>query len=488
MSPAVADPPAPTEVRPQPGPQEAFLCTPADIGVIGGSVFGGKTWSLVYEALRNVDVEGFNFVAFRREMPQHTNPGGMWQESLKWYPAAGGIPRSHRHEWTFPSGALGKFASLPHEKDLIGWLGAQIALLLFDQLEQFTEKMFFDLIARNRSICGVAPYTRASANPDPDSFLVHFLAWWIDEDGWARPDRSGSIRWFIRVRDELVWSDVVCPADDLDNYEVYADAARRALERSHPGQGDDALSVTFVLARLQDNAIGNALDPDYIKKVRAMPHVEQQRLLGGDKGGNWKIRATAGKVFNRGHFRAAAALPARPEISAVVRYWDKAGTEGGGKYSAGVLMIRTRDNRYVIADVERGQWAAGEREQVIKQKAHADRTQFGAAVETWVEQEPGSGGKESAENTIRNLAGFNVRAERPTGDKLTRANPLAAQTQPPAQNVWILAAPWNEAFLREAHNFDGVHGVMDQIDAASGAFNKLALGPRPVRQREIAWG
>jgi hypothetical protein len=36
-----------------------------------------------------------------------------------------------------------------------------------------------------------------------------------------------------------------------------------------------------------------------------------------------------------------------------------------------------------------------------------------------VEQEPGSGGKESAESTIRNLIGFRCFADRVTGSKGT---------------------------------------------------------------------
>ena len=175
-------------------------------------------------------------------------------------------------------------------------------------------------------------------------------------------------------------------------------------------------------------------------------------------------------------------------MESVVRYWDKAGTQDGGKWTAGVLMIRTRDGRYVIADVERGQWSAGNRERVILQKAHADDAVFGKMVTIWIEIEPGSGGKESAENTIINLGGFNIRGERPTGEKLVRANPLAAQTEPPAQNVYLIEGAWNEEFLKEAHRFDGVHGVMDQIDAAAGAFNKLKLGPGPVKQVPILMG
>src|SRR5262245_16261992 len=266
-------------VRPQPGPQELALSTPADIAIIGGSLFGGKTWTLVIEPLRHAAVKDFTCVIFRRLMPEHTQPGGTWDETTKWYPPMGGTERVHVHEWDFVPGALVKLAGLEYEKDLENWKGAQICLVEFDQLETFTEKQFFVMLSRNRSTCGVRPYCRASCNPDPDSFLVCFLAWWIDPDGWAIPARSGAIRWFIRVHDTIEWAEIVCPIDGYTTVRSYEAQAKAELEARFPGRGDDALSVTFVLARLQDNLIGNQQDPDYIRKARALPHVEQQRLL-----------------------------------------------------------------------------------------------------------------------------------------------------------------------------------------------------------------
>jgi phage terminase large subunit-like protein len=57
-----------------------------------------------------------------------------------------------------------------------------------------------------------------------------------------------------------------------------------------------------------------------------------------------------------------------------------------------------------------GQWNALDREREIKEIAKLD----GRRIRIAVEQEPGSGGKESAESTIRNLAGWRVTADRPT--------------------------------------------------------------------------
>lgn len=160
-------------------------------------------------------------------------------------------------------------------------------------------------------------------------------------------------------------------------------------------------------------------------------------------------------------------IKAAPRCVAKVRFWDKAGTEGGGAWTAGVLMGRTVDGRYIVLDVQRGQWAAPKREAVIRQTAQAD----GPDVRVWVEQEPGSGGKESAEATIRNLAGYAAYAERATGDKAVRAEPYAVQVE--AGNVQLVEAPWNREFIDEHKSFP-VGKYKDQIDAAGGAFNKVA--------------
>lgn len=160
-------------------------------------------------------------------------------------------------------------------------------------------------------------------------------------------------------------------------------------------------------------------------------------------------------------------VQAAPRITEWVRYWDKAGTEGGGKRTAGVRMGRGVDGLFYVTDCVAGQWGATNREAVIRQTAQVD----GQTVRIWIEQEPGSGGKESAESTIANLAGFSVYAERPTGDKELRAEPYAVQVA--AGNVRLVAGEWNQLFIDEHKTFPRGK-FKDQIDAASGAFNKLA--------------
>jgi predicted phage terminase large subunit-like protein len=163
----------------------------------------------------------------------------------------------------------------------------------------------------------------------------------------------------------------------------------------------------------------------------------------------------------------------RSMIVATVRYWDKAAStaDKNGAFSAGALMHRCKDDTYAVEDVARGRWSASEREQQIRQVADRDRKTY-RYMKIYIEQEPGSGGKESVDNTIRNLAGHTVYADKVTGSKQVRAQPFAAQVQ--AGNVSLLAGPWVQAFLDECEVWPRGR-LDDQVDAAAGAFNHLKL-------------
>lgn len=433
-------------IVPQDGPQTEFLSCPADIVFYGGSAGSGKSFALMLEPLRHVENPLFSAVIFRRKTPDLRNPGGLWDSSFEIY---GQYPRAEHKdtplEWHFPSGAKVKFSHMEQPSDRFNWKGSQIPLICFDQLEDFEESMFWYMFSRNRSMSGVRPYIRATANPDADSWLATFLEWWIGEDGYPRKDRAGVIRWFVRLDDAIVWAD-----------------SKDALIAQYPGVMPK--SFTFIPATVFDNKILMERDPNYVSNLMALPTVERERLLKG----NWRIKPAAGNVFNRAWFKVEGAAPVK--FISRVRYWDKAATVGGD-YTVGVLMGKTDAGLYYILDVIRGQWTAGDRDTIMLQTAELD----GRDVDVVVEQEPGSAGKSDAASTVRLLAGFKVRAETHTKSKIERAQPYASQAQ--AGNVRLVAGEWNRAYIEELHNFpDAKHD--DQVDASSGAFNRLAASKR----------
>ena len=171
------------QIRPQPGPQEEFLASPADIVIYGGSAGSGKSWAILLEPLRHVTTnKEFAAVCFRRNTTQIRNPGGLWDESAKVYPTVGSTPVNHLLEWRWPSGGKVKFAHLEHDSTVNEWQGSQIPLIMFDELCHFSKSQFFYMLSRNRSMCGVRPYVRATCNPDADSWVAEFISWWIDQE------------------------------------------------------------------------------------------------------------------------------------------------------------------------------------------------------------------------------------------------------------------------------------------------------------------
>jgi predicted phage terminase large subunit-like protein len=183
-------------------------------------------------------------------------------------------------------------------------------------------------------------------------------------------------------------------------------------------------------------------------------------------------RALEGNRLKREWFNLV--VDQTPPLKAYVRYWDKAGTaydmgQKHGAATAGILMGIDADNNVYVLDAIQGWWSALQRENAIKDAAKSDEEKYGH-VKIYVEQEPGSGGKESVDATIRNLVGFSVYADKPTGDKDQRLEPFAAQAE--AGPVLLIRGSWNLAYIEELISVP--NGLRrDQADATAGAFNWL---------------
>lgn len=472
-------PDAPAPIVPQAGFQKMFLGSRADV-VIGGGVRGaGKSYALLMEPLRHTRHKDFGAVIFRRTYPEITNQGGLWDESQKLYSRCGAISKVGDLEWSFPDEAgrrgLGgrvRFAHMQHEQDAESWKGAQIPLIGIDQVEMFMEKQFWFLWSCNRSVMGVQPYMQCTCNPVPDDdpvggWLRRLIDWWIDADGYAIPERSGVLRWFLRINEVLEWSSVTWSSRSPGTH----DEAKRAAavdfdERFPPDPGQSSRqprSLTFIPGKLEDNPALTSKDPSYASRLEALPYVERMRF----RHGNWNARPASGNVFNRAWFELVDVVPREARRG---RGWDKAASENSGDESAGVKLAEYRGTWYVEHAVT-GRWSSESRNVVMDQTAEFD----GRACEIVIEVEPGSGGKESGEISARRLAGYPVHLVRVTGSKLTRARPFAAQVE--ARNVKVLHGSWTEKFIEECHRFTGADGGVDnEVDAASVIFNHMTLG------------
>lgn len=150
-----------------------------------------------------------------------------------------------------------------------------------------------------------------------------------------------------------------------------------------------------------------------------------------------------------------------------VRGWDFAATEEKiGKdpdWTVGGKLGKLPDGRFIIGDIVRLRTGPDERDEALVNTTKRD----GSAARVSIPQDPGQAGKTQALYLTRALAGFSVTATPESGDKVTRAEPFAAQVN--VGNVLMVRADWNDALISELRMFpNGAHD--DQVDALSRAF------------------
>ncbi len=451
----------PRIIRPQPGPQEQALASPADILIYGGAAGSGKSWALLLEAMRHKNVKGYNATIFRTQFTDLTRAGGLWEESSKLYSEIKGAQQKlGDKKWVFtdkngtPVSSV-MFAYL-NDINLSTWKGSQLCMIGYDELCDFSENQFFFMLSRNRSTCGVPPYVRGTCNPDPDSWVARFIEWWIDQDsGYPIKERSGVLRWMIRRNEQIYWADTkeeLCEQFNLETPE----------DRMEPK------SVTFIAASIYDNQELLKVNPQYLGNLKAMGEIDRERFLNG----NWKIKAAAGLFFRREQLGSLLDFPPS-DVDSWVRCWDLAATSDkespNAAYTAGVLMGKRRNGRYVIADVINKQMTAQDVRATIRQTARDDVMLF-RRVKIRLPQDPGQAGKEQAQSYIKFLSGFNVRVVPESGSKETRAEPMAAQWQ--AGNFDLVKAGWNIPFLEQLESFPEGKWK-DMVDASANAFAEL---------------
>jgi predicted phage terminase large subunit-like protein len=455
------------EIRPQPGPQTQFLSTASDICIYGGAAGGGKTFGLLLSPLRHITNPKFGTVIFRKHANQIMVEGGLLDESKEIYSFMKYSPvyKSSPPRWSFPSGAKITFAHIERDDDLFKWQGAQITEIGFDELTHFSERQFFYMLSRNRSTSGINPTIKATCNPDADSWVAKFIEWWIDQDtGYPIKERSGVIRWFIRRNEALYW----------------ADSRKELIEQFNlvtPEEQAEPRSVTFILSNVYDNKILLEKNPSYLSNLKALSEVERERLLYG----NWKIKPASGMFFKRSQIGEMVSVVPK-DVQAFVRAWDLAATaetEGGEPaYTAGVLIGKRANGKYIIIDVINVRQSASEVRATMRHTASIDNAKYGF-VQIRFPQDPGQAGKDQAQSLIKNLSGYSVKAVIESGSKETRAEPVAAQWQ--AGNFDVLVADWNEMYLAQLESFPSSK-FKDMVDATSTAFAELENEMRKRRQ------
>lgn len=428
--------------QPNPGPQTRFLASGAFEALYGGAAGGGKSDALLMGALRYVHKPSYRALLLRRTMPELIR--SLIPKSFLRYPALGATPvMSPQPMWKFPSGAVIEFGHLQHDHDVHKYQSAEYQHIGFDELTSFLMTQYVYMKSRLRGTDGIPVCIRGGTNPGGEGheWVQDMFAPWLrarDPSYEGKRAEPGETLYYISVKDNN------------------GNVTREWVSKGTP----KAMSIVFFPALVKDNP---HIDPGYETILEGLDRVNRAQLLEGD----WLIRPAAGMYFKRQWFRFLDAAPMN--VVRRVRRWDLASTEAGGDWTVGVRMALTEDDRYVIEDVVRGRW----RPEGVRQSVMATAEMDGKETTILIPQDPGQAGVDQRDAYAKMLAGYNVRFLRETGDKTTRAQPFSAQCE--ARRVDIVRATWNEPFMQclEAFGEEGVHD--DDVDAAAGAFNLLAL-------------
>lgn len=183
---------------------------------------------------------------------------------------------------------------------------------------------------------------------------------------------------------------------------------------------------------------------------------------------------TGGGFFRPALIIAADAIPVGTRF---VRAWDLGATEGGGDPTAGALLGKMPDGRYLIGDMVHMQKGPHGVEAALKATASRD----GYGIPIHVPQDPGQAGKSQVAYLALQMEGYRLHGHVMSGSKITRAEPFAAQVN--VGNVVMLRASWNQPLIQELETFPvGRHD--DRVDALSLGFSALI----DRQSRTPSWG
>ena len=468
----------------QPGPQLQAAKSPATVVVYGGAAGGGKSFFQAWRAAKFHNVKGYSAALFRRTFTMLQGSGSLWDECMGFYPSLGAEHTTRPLEFTWPHPSRVEFRHLQHEGDELDHKSKQYAFLGFDEASDFTNGQFVFMLSRLRTTCGVKTQMLLTTNPDPDCYLRTWIDWWIDPaDGFPIPERCGKIRYFVRIKDKVIWGN-----------------SRAELEKYVDNPEHDIMSMTFIPARVTDNKVLLEKDPSYLAKLKSLPEVEQLRFLMG----NWNAREASGDFFQMHWFKLWGATPLERalmqqddfehKVVASVRWWDLAATAVEGNlvpgierpadfkcrpagdtkpdWTFGVRLDRLRNGKVIVADSVAFQDSPGAVEAAIIRYAQEDGP--GTVVGLW--QDPGQAAIGQMERLKARLeaAGITVAIEIANKNKeLYAREPSRACYR---GEVFYKKGKWNDRFFNQLQTFPPPtkDDHDDAVDAFSGGWHYLA--------------
>ena len=217
--------------------QEQFINSNAFETLFGGAAGGGKSYGQLVDALLYaLKYPKSKQIIFRSTFADLEK--SLIRVSLDIYPLTIADYNSSKHTWKFNNGSIIDFGYIQYEKDVYQYQSAEYDVIRFDELTHFTEFMYTYMISRCR---GANPYPKRIKSSTNPGGVGHT---WVKER-------------FIDIGEPNV------------------------IHTCKLETGEEVTRI-FIPSLVTDNKFMLEYDPDYIKRLDALPEKERKALKYGD--------------------------------------------------------------------------------------------------------------------------------------------------------------------------------------------------------------
>ena len=465
-------------LRPQVGPQSDYFYSPTRITLAGGHGGGGKTFGTALILARYMDIVGYRGSCYRSAWKKITDPGQLFDSIKEITEAMGFIHTRGKGDCKIRNpqvdAEIGLMIPPPPEK-LSDAQGLQSAVMILEEVTEFTREQFFFLFSRNRlgrELKGIdeksLPIMRATCNPDYESWLREFLDWYIGENGFIIKERDKAIRYFFKKGDDVFWFDT-----KKEGIEFAEDSGWNYGRKTKR----EPISFQFIDCPLEANKILLGRDKNYRQGLESMDEYNARRLLG-----DWNVRRFVGKYFFEKDFTIRLTLP--NVFIKIVRGWDFAATQRSETntdpdYTASVCLGLASNGDIFILHAEEFQLNPSDTVSKFENTLMNDKEAYSQGVFQSIPTDPGAVGKLFSAILLRNFSdrGYIIGTTREEKNKEQKAFILSQQAGNPVFRFKVMKSNWNRMFFNRLTGYTGIadQGHDDIVDAFYRAYEMLVF-------------
>jgi len=292
--------------------QNEFRVADAFEVLFGGAAGGGKSHGQLIDALLYaLHYPRSSQIIFRSTFADLEK--SLIRKSRDLYPQNIATYNDSKHTWKFNNGSIIDFGYIQYEKDVYQYQSAEYDIIRFDELTHFTEFMYTYMISRCRGANSYPKHIKSSTNP------------------------GGIGHTWVKKR----FIDIGEP------------------NKVHVCKLETGEEVTrmFIPSLVTDNKFIVENDPDYIKRLDALPEKERKALKYGD----WDIYD--GQYFNEFNRRIHVCEPFE-----IPRNWDRyiSFDYGLDKFAVLFIAVDTKGKAYVYNQIHKENLIVSEAAQVLK--------------------------------------------------------------------------------------------------------------------------